>query len=156
LAVAAGPGSFTGIRVGISAIQGLAMALELQVVPVSSLEALARAGTTTHALIAPWMDAQRGEGFAALYDASGRTGIVPPTSLVPEATLRRLEEAEVQWPIQFIGDGAVRYADLIQSTDVLSVTVVPAVPRLAGVIGQIAWEAPHRALSPHAVAPIYI
>jgi tRNA threonylcarbamoyladenosine biosynthesis protein TsaB len=156
LAVAAGPGSFTGIRVGIAAIQGFAMALDLHVVPVSSLEALARAGTTTHALIAPWMDAQRGEVFAALYDASGRTVIIPPTSLVPELTLRRLEEAEVQWPIQFIGDGAVRYADLIASLDTLSCTVVPTVPRLAGVIGQIAWDAPHRAVSPHAVAPIYI
>jgi len=156
LAVAAGPGSFTGIRVGISAIQGLAMSLDLDVVPVSSLEALARAGTTTHALIAPWMDAQRGEVFAALYDASGRTVIVPPTSLAPDATLRRLEEAEIQWPIQFIGDGAVRYADVINAYDALLRTVVPAVPRLAGVVGQIAWDAPHRAVPPHAVAPIYI
>jgi tRNA threonylcarbamoyladenosine biosynthesis protein TsaB len=156
LAVAAGPGSFTGLRVGIAAVQGLAMALDLRVVPVSSLEALARAWTTTHALIAPWMDAQRGEVFAALYDAAGRTVIVPPTSLVPDATLRRLEEAGVQWPIQFIGDGAVRYAELIAAHETLSTTVVHTIPRLAGVIGQIAWDAPHRAVSPHAVAPIYV
>ena len=42
LAVAAGPGSFTGLRVGISAVQGLAMARSLRVVPVPTLEALAR------------------------------------------------------------------------------------------------------------------
>ena len=156
LAVAAGPGSFTGLRVGIAAVQGLAIALDRRIVPVSSLEALARAGTTKHALIAAWMDAQRGEVFAALYDASGRTVIVPPTSLSPEVTLRRLVEAEVQWPIQFIGDGAVRYADLIAQHRTLSTSIVLTVPKLAGVIGQIAWDAPHRAVLAHAVAPIYI
>ena len=44
LAVAAGPGSFTGLRVGIAAMQGLAMALGKPIVPISTLEALARAG----------------------------------------------------------------------------------------------------------------
>ena len=71
-AVAAGPGSFTGLRVGIATIQGLAMARARRVVAVSALDALARAVTNADQTIATWMDAQRGEVFAALYGADGR------------------------------------------------------------------------------------
>ena len=70
LAVAAGPGSFTGLRVGIAAMQGLAMALDRRIVPVSILDALAHLGADGHQLIATWVDAQRGEVFSALYDAT--------------------------------------------------------------------------------------
>jgi tRNA threonylcarbamoyladenosine biosynthesis protein TsaB len=61
LAVAAGPGSFTGLRVGIATMQGLAVATGKPIVPISTLEALARAGFNEgDALVAPWIDAQRG------------------------------------------------------------------------------------------------
>src|SRR3990170_5729255 len=69
-AVAAGPGSFTGLRIGISTIQGLALTVGRPLVAVSALEALAqcaseRAGAGRS--VAAWMDAHRGEVFAALY-----------------------------------------------------------------------------------------
>src|SRR5690606_1492249 len=65
-AVAAGPGSFTGLRVGIATIQGLAMARDRRVVPVSTLEAIAEAsGART---VAAWMDAQRGEVLAQVFE----------------------------------------------------------------------------------------
>ena len=68
LAVITGPGSFTGLRVGIATVQGLAMATGRMIVPVSTLDALARP-PGRNALVGAWMDAQRGEVFAALYDA---------------------------------------------------------------------------------------
>ena len=78
LAVASGPGSFTGLRIGIATIQGLAMAHGKRVVPVSALEALARAAVNPPIdTIAAWMDAQRGEVFAALYSADGRDLLIP-------------------------------------------------------------------------------
>jgi tRNA threonylcarbamoyladenosine biosynthesis protein TsaB len=66
-AAAAGPGSFTGVRVGLTAVKGLAEATGRKVVAVSNLQALAWFGT--RALRAPVLDARRGEIFGAVYDA---------------------------------------------------------------------------------------
>ena len=90
LAVAAGPGSFTGLRVGIAAMQGLAIARGLKIVPVSALEALARQAQRSlppARTIAAWVDAQRGEVFAALYAGSPLDELAPPTAASPEQTL---------------------------------------------------------------------
>jgi tRNA threonylcarbamoyladenosine biosynthesis protein TsaB len=153
LAVAAGPGSFTGLRVGISAMQGLAMATDRQIVAVSALDALAAAGADGRTTVAAWMDAQRGEVFAALYDAHGRT-ITEPTARRPDRTL----DAWIHYAsgaLRFIGDGAIRYAQDIR--DRLGATPeILAPPPLAGVIGRMACKAPERARPPHAIVPIYI
>jgi tRNA threonylcarbamoyladenosine biosynthesis protein TsaB len=69
-AAAAGPGSFTGVRVGLTAAKGLAEATGRKVVAVSNLQALAWFGTKP--LRAPVIDARRGEIFGAVYDADLR------------------------------------------------------------------------------------
>ncbi|HEY2845725.1 MAG TPA: tRNA (adenosine(37)-N6)-threonylcarbamoyltransferase complex dimerization subunit type 1 TsaB [Bryobacteraceae bacterium] len=69
-AAAGGPGAFTGVRVGLAAVKGLAEATGRLVVAVSNLQALASFGT--RALRAPVIDARRGEVFAALYDSGLR------------------------------------------------------------------------------------
>jgi tRNA threonylcarbamoyladenosine biosynthesis protein TsaB len=66
-ASASGPGSFTGVRIGLTAVKGLAEASGRKVVAVSNLEALASFGT--HALRAVVIDARRGEIYGAVYDA---------------------------------------------------------------------------------------
>jgi tRNA threonylcarbamoyladenosine biosynthesis protein TsaB len=152
-AVATGPGSFTGLRVGIATMQGLAMAGDRRIVPVSALEALARAGRNGLDQVAAWMDAQRGEVFAAIYAADGSRAS-EASSDAPERTLRRWSNLLAS-RIRFIGDGARRYRDVIERLQPSS-TIVEPVPPLAGVIGAIACEAPDRAVLPHAVVPLYI
>ena len=158
LAVAAGPGSFTGLRVGIATMQGLAIATGLRIVPVSVLDALAKSVDppgVDRAPIAAWMDAQRGEVFAALYDASGSRVIVEPTAATPAQTLDGWRTRADGTVPRFIGDGALRYASIIRAALGHAVEIVEP-PPLAPVIGRLACDAPERAVDPHAVVPIYI
>ena len=149
-AVAAGPGSFTGLRVGIAAIQGLAFALQRQVVPVPTLEAIAETPRAAGARVAAWMDAQRQEVFAAI------PGEIEATSGLPEDILAAwLSETDLRG-IEFHGDGAVRYADRIYNVLGDYVRVAASVPPLAVAIGAIAHREPGRAVSPHAIVPVYI
>src|SRR5579863_2249112 len=69
-AAASGPGSFTGVRIGLACVKGLAEALGRKVVPVSNLEVLARFGAAPQRAVV--LDARRGEIYGAVYDAAGR------------------------------------------------------------------------------------
>ena len=94
LSVARGPGAFTGLRIGLAAMQGLAMVTGRPVVGVSALDALAatafaRAGSGV-CRIGVWMDAARGEVFAVAFEANGEPGPLP--ALIP------LTEPEVDTP----------------------------------------------------------
>ena len=154
IAVAAGPGSFTGLRVGIATAQGLAMARSRLVVPVSALEALARAAVNATTPIAAWMDAHRGQVFSELFTADGLTVLVPAESSLPDEILAGWG-ARAPATAVFIGDGAVRYrAEILARFGDAARIIEP--PPLAGIIGQIAAAHPERAVLPHAVVPIYV
>lgn len=94
-AAAAGPGSFTGVRVGLAAAKGLADAADAKVVAVSNLQALAWLGSG--ALRAPWMDARRGEIYGAVYDAELRL-IQEETVTTYDAWVSRLPEGAAPIP----------------------------------------------------------
>lgn len=91
---ASGPGSFTGVRVGLSAIKGLAEVLGRRVVAVSNLRALAEFGQSDAR--ATVIDARRGEVYAALYGSAGRQ-IVPEVVLPLRKFLTLLPEPEIEW-----------------------------------------------------------
>ena len=149
-AVAAGPGSFTGLRVGIAAIQGLAFALDRKVVPVSTLEAIVEAPRARGARAAAWMDAQRQEVFAEI------PGEIEPASGTPEDILSAwLSKTDLRG-IEFHGDGAIRYTERIHKVLGNYVRTATATPPLAGAIGAIAAREPRRAVLPHAIVPIYV
>lgn len=109
LAVGIGPGSFTGLRVGIALAQGMALGLDRPLVGISSLVALARsplaASATAHAPKAALLDARRDEIFAQLFSAGG-DALSEPLALSRQhvaAELRRLAQTEPTW----IGEVAV-------------------------------------------------
>jgi tRNA threonylcarbamoyladenosine biosynthesis protein TsaB len=153
-AVAAGPGSFTGLRVGIATIQGLAMARARKVVPVSTLEAIAEASGAR--ITAAWMDGQRGEVFAQVFERendSERPRTEPinaPPRLALQLHQGALDGAE------FHGDGAVRYRDEILAVRGPSAIVAADAPPLAAAIGRIAARRAGQAVVPHAIVPIYV
>jgi tRNA threonylcarbamoyladenosine biosynthesis protein TsaB len=107
IAVGVGPGSFTGLRVGLAAAQALAGARELELAPVAT-PAIIAAGIrelNTGAALAV-LDARRGETFAALY-ASGGEELWPPFLATPEELASRLASAPA--PLLAAGDGSVRF-----------------------------------------------
>ena len=93
-AAAAGPGSFTGVRVGLAAIKGLAEVCGKRVVALSNLEVLAEFGKSdTRAVV---IDAHRGEVYAAVYDKAMQP-IVPPAVLPFEKFLTMLPSGPIEW-----------------------------------------------------------
>jgi tRNA threonylcarbamoyladenosine biosynthesis protein TsaB len=86
LAVAVGPGSFTGLRIGISTVKGLAYASGRPVVPVPTLEALAFSLPFAAPLVCPLLDARKGEVYTALFrTAGGRLErLEPDRAIAPE------------------------------------------------------------------------
>ena len=108
LAVAQGPGSFTGIRIGVSAIKGLAWAAEKPVVGVSTLEAMAWHGAAAGegALVCCCMDARRSQIYHALFEICGGKPerLMPDRAIGIEALLPELKKYEK--PLFLVGDGA--------------------------------------------------
>jgi tRNA threonylcarbamoyladenosine biosynthesis protein TsaB len=158
-AVAAGPGSFTGLRIGIAAVQGLAFATGRQVVAASALDMLARIGAAAGApaRVAAWIDAQRAQVFAAVYGIVGGAPpriIHPPVARTPDEVLRAWRGELLQGGIRFIGDGAARYADAIRAA-VPDADIAP-VPLLAPEIARFAYAHSAEAVAPHAIVPVYV
>jgi tRNA threonylcarbamoyladenosine biosynthesis protein TsaB len=86
IAVGIGPGSFTGLRVGIALAQGIALGLDRPLVGVGSLAALASAVAASEPRTrVPVLDARRGELFIAAYDAAGRELLAPSAVPIAEA-----------------------------------------------------------------------
>lgn len=106
-----GPGSFTGLRIGIGTIKGLAYGLNKPVVGVSTLEALAHNIDVTNLVICPIMDARRGQVYNALYKYNGNTleCIKEPRALSVEELCEELAEKTI-----FVGDGVKVHKEKIR------------------------------------------
>ena len=106
IGVAVGPGSFTGLRVGIACAQGLSLGLDVPLVGVSSLAAMARAvPNEIEGLRCAVLDARRAEVFAAAYRAGPRAAEALAPRALPLATARSLIAGQLPAPLVWIGSG---------------------------------------------------
>lgn len=148
IAVGVGPGTFTGLRIGIATARGLAQSLDVPLVGVSSLRALARGvseratdeaagvdlvareygagevdgtlGADDGAGVLAVIDARRGEAFVAAYD--GDIELIAPQALPPSAMGELLERAAARTNLKrwiAVGDGALRYRDALERPGVI-------------------------------------
>jgi tRNA threonylcarbamoyladenosine biosynthesis protein TsaB len=156
IAVGVGPGTFTGLRVGVATARGLAQSLGVEVVGVSSLEVLAQAalrepGSPARVVLTA-IDARRGESFAAAYDASGE--LTSPRALPPEdlAAISGELGGDREWLA--VGDGALRFRGYLEAIAVAVPVDTSPLHRVdAGVLCELALTAPAGDLE--AVLPDY-
>jgi tRNA threonylcarbamoyladenosine biosynthesis protein TsaB len=166
LVVASGPGPFTGLRIGLAAIQGLSLALALPVVGVSALDALALAarprliGAVDRLIV--WRDAQRGEIFAGHYELHTTNGHCEWTAVGDAAVGAPAEQLAVvstvpRTRLAFAGDGAVTYRNLIAGWSPASPILEPPrslAPALSAIGRRLAADG--HAGPPHALQPLYV
>jgi tRNA threonylcarbamoyladenosine biosynthesis protein TsaB len=165
-AVAIGPGSFTGLRIGIAAVQGLALVSKRPVAGVSALEALAQIASRELGegeIVASWIDAQRGEVFSALHRVTNAPIFTPerlselegPIVATPAATITAWSAYDLR-QMTFAGDGAVRYAQVIATAESPARMAGPVL--LAGAVGCMATICAERGLTvpPGAIHPLYL
>jgi tRNA threonylcarbamoyladenosine biosynthesis protein TsaB len=150
-AVTTGPGSFTGLRVGLSTIQGLALAAGRPCFGAPALDVLAAriAGTAPH--LVALMDAYRAEVFAGLYDGAARA-LAPPLVTPLEPWLATLPRG-----CAFIGDAVAAHRASIEAA--CPDAVFPARPLfLAGTLGLLAEAALRegRGVAAEELRPLYL
>lgn len=132
-AAASGPGSFTGVRIGLACVKGLAEAAERKVVAVSNLEAMARFGAAAQRAVV--MDARRGEVYGAVYGPEGQALCEPRVTPFP-AWLDTLPAGE----IEFIAMDFAPFTPALKGTRFEDARCTTAPRALAAAIGKIALE----------------
>jgi tRNA threonylcarbamoyladenosine biosynthesis protein TsaB len=111
VALSKGPGSYTGLRIGTSTAKGLCYALEIPLLAISTLKAMAFAMTESKksAIYCPMIDARRMEVFSALFDKNNKEIRGVQADVVDEKTYAEFLENEVL----FFGDGALKCKEII-------------------------------------------
>lgn len=150
VAVGIGPGTFTGLRIGVATARALAQSLGADLLGVGSLAALAQPATQVSAKVLPVLDARRGEVFLSAYEAEGgdrpAREVAPPAALKPDALQGALQEicggeGATSWLA--VGDGALRYADALIAAGARIAAVDSSLHRVtAAAVAGLALQAP--------------
>lgn len=115
IAVSVGPGSFTGLRIGMSTAKSLAQVLNLPVIGIPTLEALAYPLTGHAGLVCPILNARKSEVYAALYRSIGleQSCLLPAFAAEPTKLAQKLLTYDEE--ITFLGDGVIEYKDTLRN-----------------------------------------
>ncbi len=152
-AAAVGPGSFTGVRIGVATVKGMAQALNKPCVPVSTLEALAFPLSFFPGIVCPILDARRGQVYNALFENGKR--IRQDRALSLSELLEEIKDKNVI----FCGDGAAPYKeDILKEKPDANFAPKILTMNLAGSVCEIAYKKYEKgeAVSARELVPSYI
>jgi tRNA threonylcarbamoyladenosine biosynthesis protein TsaB len=158
VAVTTGPGSFTGLRVGLATAKGLAFALGLPLVAVSTLEALARGAMPFPGLLLPMLDARKRQVYAGAFRGRDGYPLLPPAAWFPAKLAAEL--APTTHPILALGSGLGPYRALFADALGERLLCAPETrwPVPPAQVALLAGEALARGegRNPAAVSPVYL
>jgi len=120
LAVTIGPGSFTGLRIGLAAVKGMSMAAGLPVISISTLEVLAHNLPFCDALVCPLLNARKQEVYSAIYDHRERLPqlLSEETACSPQVFVEQalaISEAYGFGKVILLGDGCAPYQEIFRT-----------------------------------------
>ncbi len=110
IAVSQGPGSYTGLRIGVSAAKGLCYALDIPLIAVDTLEVLASKLSISEGIAIPMIDARRMEVYSAIFDSKGQKTRNTEAQIINEYSFQDIDQK-----INLIGDGAMKFKDILTS-----------------------------------------
>lgn len=154
IAAVVGPGSFTGVRIGVAAAQGMARGLGIRCIAVNALAAMAASIVDKQAVICPIRDARGNQVYGAAFQ--GQERLMPDAALKLDAYLAQVSAFGDN--LFFLGDGAVAYGELIQNN--LGDRAVIAPPHLmqpgAAAAAALALNLTDQAVEPGTLMPLYL
>ena len=114
IAVSKGPGSYTGLRIGVSAAKGLAYAWDIPLISISTLESLAHQVEVEEGIIVPMLDARRLEVYSAIFDSNYQLLRAIEAEILSETSYHKQLEESV---VHFIGNGVEKTSSLIKHSN---------------------------------------
>jgi tRNA threonylcarbamoyladenosine biosynthesis protein TsaB len=108
IAVSQGPGSYTGLRIGVSSAKGFSYALNIPLIAVDTLQLLAKQITIDKGIILPMIDARRMEVFSAMYDSNYNQIRVTQAEIIDESSYQEISET-----IHLVGDGIGKFTNTL-------------------------------------------
>lgn len=136
ICVSKGPGSYTGLRVGVSTAKGLAFGAKLPLIAIGTLDVLAAGAQGFEGLIIPMIDARRMEVYTAVFSPEGKQ-ITPVEAKVIDG--QSFAEELAAGPVLFIGDGALKCREVLTHPNARFREAWPEAEAMAG-LAQKAWD----------------
>lgn len=136
IAVSKGPGSYTGLRIGVSAAKGLCAALDIPLIAVETLRSLSRKQnlTTHNELVVPMLDARRMEVYSAIYDSEGNVIRGTEAQILDETSFTEYLDKSI---VHFIGNGVEKFQEVCTQPNARFVTnELPSAAQMAAISDQ--------------------
>ena len=129
IAVSMGPGSYTGLRIGVSAAKGLCYALDIPLISVSTLESLQYQATNETKFVVPMLDARRMEVYSAIFSENKMVRDIKAEILKPDSFQEFLEEG----PVTFLGSGVDKFKEVCKHSNAIWLEdKIPSAIQMAG------------------------